>query len=113
MTPTELSRICGFSESVSPMQAKEVTGLFCGDLLSHVLAHIRPGNAWVTVMANRSTLAVASLTGASCVILCDGVRFNEADLKKAVEEEICILVSDAPCFETALQAAKVLNLSSE
>ena len=100
MTPTELSRICGFSESVSPMQAKEVTGLFCGDLLSHVLA-------------NRNTLAVASLTGASCVILCDGVRFNEADLKKAVEEEICILVSDAPCFETALQAAKALNLSSE
>lgn len=41
---------------------REITRVFCCDLLSVAMGKAPAGCAWVTVMANINTLAVASLT---------------------------------------------------
>lgn len=47
----------------------ELTGVYCCDLLSCVMGNAPEGCAWVTVMNNINTLAVASLTECAAVIL--------------------------------------------
>ena len=52
---------------------REITRIFCCDLLSIAMSKAPAGGVWVTVMGNRNTLAVASLTDTACIILAEGV----------------------------------------
>ncbi len=85
-----------------PMSDKEITKVFCCDLLSIAMGKAPSGSAWVTVMANINTLAVASLTDVACVILAEGVSIDDSLIEKAKEEEIAVFKTDLPIFEAAL-----------
>ena len=82
---------------------REITVPFCCDLLSVAMGRAPAGCAWVTVMGNMNTLAVASLTDAACVILAEGMELDEAAGKKAKEQGITVLASEKPVFDTALE----------
>lgn len=75
---------------------------FCCDLLSIAMGRAPAGCAWVTVMGNMNTLAVASLADAACIVLAEGVMPDDMALKKAKEQEITVLRTDDPIFDTAL-----------
>jgi len=79
-----------------------ITGVFCCDLLSIAMGKAPSGSAWVTVMANVNTLAVASLTDVACIILAEGVSFDNSLIEKAKEEGIAVLKTDLPIFDAAL-----------
>ena len=49
--------------------AREVSGVYAGDLLSWVMGHAEEGEILVTIMSNMNVLAVASLLDLSLVIL--------------------------------------------
>lgn len=88
---------------------KCITVPFCCDLLSVAMASAPEGCAWVTVMGNINTLAVASLTDAACIILAGGTVLDDAALQKAEEQDITILRSRLPIFESALQIHNLLH----
>ena len=67
---------------------REITTPFCCDLLSIAMGRAPAGCAWVTVMGNMNTLAVAALTDAACVILAEGAVLDEVAKKKAADQEI-------------------------
>lgn len=81
---------------------REITTPFCCDLLSIAMGRAPSGCAWVTVMGNMNTLAVAALTDAACVILAEGAVLDEVAKKKAADQEITVLSTDMPIFEAAL-----------
>lgn len=81
---------------------KEITKPFCCDLLSIAMGKAPQGCAWITVMGNMNTLAVASLTEAACVIMAEGVPLDGEAIKKAGEQEITVLKTEMPAFEAAL-----------
>ncbi|MBB5263186.1 hypothetical protein HNP82_000280 [Catenibacillus scindens] len=81
----------------------EITVPFCCDLLSIAMSRAPAGCAWVTVMANMNTLAVAALTDCACVILAEGTSFDEACLNKAREQGIPVFSTTLPIFEAALK----------
>ena len=83
--------------------ARGILKVFCCDLLSIAMGKAPSDSAWVTVMGNRNTLAVASLADVSCIILAEGVTMNEQDLAQASEEGIAVLGTELPVFEAALQ----------
>lgn len=87
---------------------RTVERVFCCDLLSVAMGRAPAGCAWVTVMGNMNTLAVASLTDAACVILAEGADLDEAARKKAGEQGITVLATEDPIFETALDIHKRL-----
>ena len=70
---------------------REITKPFCCDLLSIAMGRAPEGCAWVTVMGNMNTLAVASLADAACVIMAEGAALDEAARKKAADQEITVL----------------------
>ena len=82
---------------------RNISGLFCCDLLSIAMGRAPAGCAWVTVMANMNTLAVAALTDTACVILAEGAVLDDAARKKALDQEITVLSTDMPVFEAALK----------
>ena len=81
---------------------REITVPYCCDLLSIAMGRAPEGCAWVTVMGNINTLAVAALTDAACVILAEGVSLDEPASRKAAEQGIIVMRTEAPVFEAAL-----------
>lgn len=87
---------------------RAITGCYIGDLLSRVMGMARPGDCWITIMNNVNIVAVASLTEAACIILCEDVSVDEATLKKADGEGIVILKSSASAYELACKIRDVI-----
>lgn len=75
---------------------------YCCDLLSHAMGKAPEGCAWVTVIGNRNTLAVASLVKASCIILAEGIQPEDGMEEKARELGMPVFKTDQPVFEAAL-----------
>lgn len=88
---------------------REISVPFCCDLLSIAMGKMPANSAWVTVMANVNTLAVATLADAACIILAEGSKLDEPALNKAKEQGITVLETQMPIFEAALAVFKKLN----
>lgn len=101
MKVSELDQLNEFS-LLSDSKDVDITGVFCCDLLSIAMGKAPSGSAWVTVMANVNTLAVASLTDVACVILAEGASFDDSLIEKAKEEGISVFKTDLPIFDAAL-----------
>ena len=82
---------------------REISRVFCCDLLSVAMGKAPANGVWVTVMGNRNTLAVASLTDTACIVLAEGVSLDDGTLEKAAEEGIAVLSTDLPVFDAALK----------
>ncbi|MDO5560061.1 MAG: hypothetical protein Q4F95_10745 [Oscillospiraceae bacterium] len=110
MTPSQLAdkleyRIINMDKT----DEKQIAGPFCCDLLSLAMSRLPAGCAWVTVMANINTLAVASLTDAACIVLAENAVLDDAAVSKACEQQITVLCSDKPVFETSLEIYEAVN----
>lgn len=81
----------------------EIADIFCCDLLSIAMSKAPAGCAWVTVMANINTLAVASLTESAVIIMAEGVKLDEETRKKAESQGITVLASNQSVYHTAKQ----------
>jgi len=80
---------------------RDITGCYIGDLLSWVMGRANSGDAWITIMNNINIVAVASLTDAACIILCEGVDADDEIVNKANSEDIIILKSEKTAYEIA------------
>lgn len=114
MTVEELAKKSGFTVINLAQTAgeKNLSKTYCCDLLSIAMTKVPEGAAWVTVMSNINTLAVAALTEAGCVILAENVAVEPAVTAKAAQEEINILHTDLPVFDAALLVHRLLNAES-
>lgn len=80
---------------------KEITGGYCGDLLSWVMAHAQKGNLWITVQTHVNIVAIAALLELSCIIVPEDITIEEETIEKSIEEDIAILKSHLNSFEVA------------
>lgn len=81
---------------------RKIEKVFCCDLLSIAMGKAPAGCAWVTVMGNINTLAVATLADCACIILAENAAFDDAAKEKAAEEGVTVLKTELPIFEAAL-----------
>ena len=87
---------------------QEVRGVYCGDLLSDVLASARPGDVWVTIQRHINTVAVAKVVGIPAILVCKGIKPNKEVIDKATADGVAILSAQAPAFEVAGQLHRLL-----
>ena len=88
---------------------RDITVPFCCDLLSVAMGQAPSGSAWVTVMSNLNTLAVASLADVACVILAEDAQPDENFLTKASVQGITVLATKLPVFDAALAVYQHLH----
>ncbi len=81
--------------------AREVTGGYCGDLLSDVMANADKGALWITIQRHQNIVAVALLKELAAIILANGCRPDPETVEKAKEEGIPLLFTDLPAYKLA------------
>ena len=80
---------------------RQVTGGYCGDLMSDVIANAAPGALWITMQVHVNVIAVALLKEIAGIVLVRGREPAPEALLKAAEERIPVMVTDLPAFEIA------------
>lgn len=75
-----------------------ISGCVC-DLLSHVLTNGKKDTVWITVQPHMNVVAVASLRGIGCILVCENISVPEAVIQKAAEENIALLISPLNAYE--------------
>lgn len=65
--------------------------------------------AWVTVMGNINTIAVASLADVACIILAEDVNLDETSIKKATENNITVFHTSESIFDAALKIHELIH----
>ncbi|MEA4815642.1 MAG: DRTGG domain-containing protein [Lachnospiraceae bacterium] len=78
--------------------SNEVSGGYTGDLLSWVMANAQEKNVWITVQGHMNSIAVASLSGISCIIMAENSLPEEDAIKKAAEEGIPVFSTEKPSY---------------
>lgn len=82
---------------------REITKVFCCDLLSIAMGKAPADSAWVTVMGNVNTIAVATLADVSCVIIAEGAAIDEVARARAKQQGVTVLSAQEPIFDSALE----------
>jgi hypothetical protein len=80
---------------------REVTGGYCGDLLSHALTAAKPGYLWITIQQHANVVAVAQVNDLAGVLVAAGGRPDAATLEKARTGGVAVLSSPEPAFSAA------------
>jgi len=89
--------------------ARDISKVYCCDLLSIAMGNAPKDGVWVTVMGNRNTLAVAVLADISCIVLAEGATFDESTLEQAKTEGIAVLRTELPVFDIALEIHQLID----
>jgi hypothetical protein len=83
---------------LSPVHLKdedvEVASVYCGDLLSDVLAHVQPDSLWLSIQGHVNVVAVAVLRDVACIVLVNGVAPDPQTVLKAQSQGVNICGSD-------------------
>ena len=106
MTVNGLNGVLKFT-MINKEDDRDVTGVFCCDLLSVAMAKAPEGAAWVTVIGNANAIAVATLADVACIVLAEGFSFDEAAINAAAGK-ISLLKSSRPVYETAVSIGNLL-----
>jgi hypothetical protein len=86
-----------------------IDGGYVSDLLSDVMGNARNNDAWITIMRHLNVVAVASLAGISVIVFSKNIEPDEAVIRKAEIEEICLVKSPMTTFEIAGKLYRLLK----
>ena len=88
---------------------RPIQSVYSCDLLSFVMGRAPADSAWATVMGNVNAMAVAVLADVACVVLAEGAALDDDARAKAEQNDIAVLRSSDPVFETCLASYTLLN----
>lgn len=74
---------------------------YVSDLLSDVMGKAQAGMMWITSQVHKNIVAVASLKELSAIVIVNERPVDKELLEQAVDEDVVILASNLPAFETA------------
>lgn len=80
---------------------RQITGVYICDLLSWVMGNAQENSAWVTIQGHINIVAVALLTGVSCIIVAEDGEISDSTIEKANAENIPILTTNLTAYEIA------------
>ncbi len=78
---------------------REISGCYIGDILSLAMSKVKKNDIWITAQCSINTVAVAVLTEAAGVIICEGFKPEEGAAERARQEGIEIFGSCLSAYE--------------
>ena len=88
--------------------SREITGCYCGDLLSWVMSKAQDGDCWLTVMGNINAVAVAVLTDCACIVLTENAALDDEAKARAEQQDVTILTTGLNAYQAAIALSKRL-----
>lgn len=108
MKISQIKDALGFEVVNLPEEDRDIGSVFCCDLLSLVMSRAPADCAWVTVMGNVNTAAVALLADVSCIIVAENCAVDADMLEKVRDKEIAVFKTELPVFEAAMAVQKLI-----
>lgn len=100
MNVREVAQQTGLSiMAAEEMSGRPVTGAYCGDLLSDVIARSQQGQLWITIQVHVNIVAVAVLKELSGIVIVNGRTPAPETVARAAEEKVVLLTSGLTAFE--------------
>ncbi len=87
---------------------REITDCYIGDLLSWVMGRAPEDSAWLTVMGNINSIAVATLADVSCIVLVENAALDENARQKAELHDVTILLTPENSYRFAVKLSALL-----
>ncbi len=87
---------------------RDVNDCYIGDLLSWVMGRAPEDSAWLTVMGNINSIAVATLADVSCIILVENAALDEEAKNKAETHGVNILQSEENSYSLAVKISELI-----
>ena len=87
---------------------REIDTCYIGDLLSWVMGRAPMDSAWLTVMGNINSIAVATLADVSCIVLVENAALDENAKAKAEMHEVTILQTELNSYALAVEISKLI-----
>lgn len=108
MTVKELSEKLNLTVLVEDDFDREVNDCYIGDLLSWVMGRAPADSAWLTVMGNINSIAVATLADVSCIILVESAALDADARAKAEMHGVNILITPENAYHLAVKISELL-----
>ena len=108
MTVNELKEKLDLKVLVEDDLDREVTDCYVGDLLSWVMGRAPADSAWLTVMGNINSIAVATLADVACIILVESAALDENARQKADMHGVNILTTPENSSKLAVEISKLI-----
>ena len=108
MTVNELKEKLDLKTLVEDDFDREVTDCYVGDLLSWVMGRAPADSAWLTVMGNINSIAVATLADVACIILVENAALDENARQKADMHGVNILTTPENSYRVAVEISKLI-----
>lgn len=87
---------------------REITGCYCGDLLSWVMSRAQENDVWLTVMGNINSIGVAVLADVACIVLTENAALDADALKRAEQNDVIILQTEKNSYQMAAAISKLI-----
>lgn len=87
---------------------REVKDCYIGDLLSWVMGRAPADSAWLTVMGNINSIAVATLADVSCIILVENAALDDNARQKAEIHGVNILTTEDNSYKLAVAISELI-----
>ena len=109
MTVKEFADALALKVLVEGDMEREITGCYIGDLLSWVMGRAPEDCAWLTVMGNINSIAVATLADVSCIVLTENAALDENTRAKAEMHDVNILLAQENSYQVAVRLHALLT----
>jgi len=86
---------------------RQITGGYCGDLLSDVMSKAPEGCIWLTVQTHQNIVAVAVLRKIAAIVITGGNLPDKQTREKADQERIPILLCSDSGFDLAAKISEL------
>ena len=87
---------------------RAVTDCYIGDLLSWVMGRAPEDSAWLTVMGNINSIAVATLADVSCIVLVENAALDAEAKAKAEIHGVTILQCGENSYKLAVKISELI-----
>lgn len=110
MTVREFAKLndCRIVTEDSCALDRAITGIYACDLLSWAMAKVSTGDAWTTVHTNLNVVAVASLTGAACVIIPENIAIEGSTVERANRHDVPLLSAKTGAADVVVRAHRAV-----
>lgn len=108
MTVKELSKKLNLKILVEGDAEREVTGGYCGDLLSWVMGRAQSGDCWFTVMGNINAIAVAVLADCACIVLTENAPLDDDAKARAEMQGVWVFATKENSYKMAKSLGEII-----
>ena len=108
MTVKDFIEKCDLQVHVEGELDREIKDCYIGDLLSWVMGRAPADSAWLTVMGNINSIAVATLADVSCIVLVECAALDDEAKAKAEMHDVTILSTDKNSYTLAVELSKLI-----